>query len=193
MNLKVWIITLISSTFSIGSISAYSMIKDPINNEFNFGEEFLGTWLFILGLMDALVYLLRLITGIIFIFCPIKKLVLGFTIMSFGEIIFLCLIPTIKIVGHEKLILMIANFGIGICKNALVFPTLILNYYINPAEDICMLTAFAGLMLLGNTLAILIMEICMNSFQIDWSYSLMIYCCFFLGSILLQQFTIKEV
>ena len=133
MNLKVWIITLIATTFSMGSISAYSMIKDPISREFNFDEEFLGTLSFIIGLMDGLVYLIRIINGIFFILYPMKKLVLGYTIMSVGEILFLCLIPAAKVLGHEKLILVIANIGIGMCKNALIFPTFILNYYVNPA------------------------------------------------------------
>ena len=191
MNLKIWVITLVSSAFSMGSISAYSMIKDPINREFGFDSEFLGTRSLMLGLMDGLVYIVRALNGIFLILCPMKKLVLGYTVMSLGEILFLCLIPGAKILGHEKLILVVANLGIGMCKNALIFPAIILNYYMDPAEDMCMLTAFAGLMLLGNTVAILVMEVCMNSFHIDWSFSLMIYCSLFLGSILLQQFAIS--
>ena len=56
-----------------------------------------------------------------------------------------------------------------------------------------MLSTYAGLFYIGNTIAVLLMDACMNSFQIDWSYSLMIYCCLFLGSILLHQFTISEI
>lgn len=120
----VFIVTMIASQAFYGQMGAFSMIKEPLKEEFHFNETFLG-------LLDALTQLGMFIGNFLLLLFPLPKPKRDFFFSVTLQSLLSCLLICAKVMNAEMIFAVIVLI-LGILKAACFVPVIVMNRSFDP-------------------------------------------------------------
>ena len=124
----VFIITTVACNILNSFFGTYSVIKHPLTQQFDFGEEFLGTFSSDVGVADFISFFFLIISGILIVLFPFTRVKLSYTVITCLNGLFMGLIIlTSYLPEYAKLLIIISMIGSGLAKCVLLFPYIIVS------------------------------------------------------------------
>ena len=143
---------------------------------------------------DFLSFFFLIISGILIVLFPFKRIKLSYTVLSCLNGLFLGLtIVASWMPNYAKLLIVIGMIGSGLAKCVLMFPYILVSEYFDPSAEAHILNVWYALLVVGEGLSFFLNSIMLDEWRLSWQTVFAIWIGLMCANLILQQMAVGEV
>ena len=118
---------------------------------------------------DFLSFFFLIISGILIVLFPFKRVKFSFTILNCLNGLFLGLVIVVSwMPNYAKLLIVIGMIGSGLAKCVIMFPYILVSEYFDPSTEAHILNIWFALLGIGESMSFLLNRAMMDEWRLSW-------------------------
>ena len=146
------------------------------------------------GIIDFISFFFLIISGILIVLFPFKRVKLAYSIITVLNSLFLGLVILASFLpSHAKMLIVIGMIGSGLAKCVITFPYIIVSQYFDPSTEAHILNIWYALLTGGEAISYLLNHLMLDDLTLNWRTVFAMWLGLVILMSVIQHATVAEV